>query len=747
MRITLSIILLNLSILAQDYTWPTNLGKHLSSNFGEFRPTGYHQGLDMKTKGSIGHPVYAVSNGYISRIVSNFSGFGRALYLTLEDGQTAVYGHLSKFTPRLEDRLIEQQEKNQTYITNIFLSPGEFQFEKGDVIGYSGNTGFSFGPHLHFEIRNKKGQTLNPLTSGLSQDDRLAPFIDEISFTPLNNESWVNGNQLPQKFRVFRDKKGNYNFPDTINIAGELGISIKAYDKRQGANNIYQPHKIEIYINEKRFHSLEFERLDYKWQSTANYINDYRNYRLNFGNFIKLYQNEYDPKVPIHNEVTDGIIDLSQGYHDIKIHVMDTQQNKRELNGTVFVMDPFEIMITKLGETNKLVSFLIQPKSITIPIETIYAFSFTPYGFADEKLEIESSEKIESGKIITINKQKIKRKALQFIAQNALGTRSKPIHWIDKNFTGDPLSVNVNMDISHTEAGVYIQFQPEQVIDAELSLRLKGKYKYTNIPINQIQPSVYLSQPISPEQFENIIQIESILKSEIERQIQFDFPYTVAKPEASTTIISTDTYCSVRSKKSSIVSPTLMWIEAVHKHAPIKNGNLISRVYQLQPFERPLLKPVNIAIRYKKKYNDREKLHLYYYDQKEGWTFIPSENNKERNVISGEVKQLDAIAIIEDKSPPLILSTHPGNNGKYPSLELNQFKIMIDDKLSGFDPNESSFDLLLDNVPLIYTYQPKLKIISFDLRRPLSIGNHTMQIIIRDQAGNKTNKSIGFSVY
>ena len=209
-----------------------------------------------------------------------------------------------------------------------------------------------------------------------------------------------------------------------------MGISIKAYDKRQGANNIYQPHKIEIYINEKRFHSLEFERLDYKWQSTANYINDYRNYRLNFGNFIKLYQNEYDPKVPIHNEVTDGIIDLSQGYHDIKIHVMDTQQNKRELNGTVFVMDPFEIMITKLGETNKLVSFLIQPKSITIPIETIYAFSFTPYGFADEKLEIESSEKIESGKIITINKQKIKRKALQFIAQNALGTRSKPIHWI-----------------------------------------------------------------------------------------------------------------------------------------------------------------------------------------------------------------------------------------------------------------------------------------------------------------------------
>ena len=183
MKILLVILFFNVHAWTQDYTWPTNLGKHLSSNFGEFRTTGYHQGLDIKTKGSIGHPVFAVSDGYISRIVSNFSGFGRALYLTLDDDQTAVYGHLSKFTPRLEDRLIKQQEKNQSYISNIFLSPEEFKFKKGDIIAYSGNTGFSFGPHLHFEIRNKKGQTLNPLTSGLSQADRLAPLIDEISFT------------------------------------------------------------------------------------------------------------------------------------------------------------------------------------------------------------------------------------------------------------------------------------------------------------------------------------------------------------------------------------------------------------------------------------------------------------------------------------------------------------------------------------------------------------------------------------
>ena len=140
MRLLSAFTLIIISLSAQDYTWPTDLGKHLSSNFGEFRTTGYHLGLDMKTKGTTGHPVYAVSNGYISRIVTNYSGFGRALYLKLDDGQTAVYAHLSKFAPRVEAHLKEVQMAGQSYMTNIFPSAEKFRFEKGDVIAFSGNT-------------------------------------------------------------------------------------------------------------------------------------------------------------------------------------------------------------------------------------------------------------------------------------------------------------------------------------------------------------------------------------------------------------------------------------------------------------------------------------------------------------------------------------------------------------------------------------------------------------------------------
>ena len=742
----ISLLLLFFPLLSQEYIWPTNTGKHLSSNFGEFRTTGYHLGVDMKTKGTEGHPIYAVSDGHVSRVVTNYSGFGKALYLTMEDGKTAVYAHLSKFSDKLEERLKEEQEKSQSYLTNFYLTPNEFPFIQNDIIAYSGNSGFSFGPHLHFEIRDEKGMILNPLTNGLSQPDRLAPIVEEISLAPLNKESWVNGNQLPQNFPVFRDKKGEYHFADTINAYGKIGLAVKTYDKREGAKNKYQPHRIEVFLNGQLYHSLEFEKLNYNWQSTANYINDYRNSRLNMGDFVKLYRNYNDPLIPIHSSDSDGAFELNKGYHDIKILIYDAQKNVRIVNGTLFFMNPYEIDVTNLGEANNIVSFLLSPKSIAIPIKSAIIYSFTPFGFADERIDVISQERVETGLIITLPKNKIKRKALQFITQNDIGTVSMPTHWNDKKIAGDHLSLNVDLDISHSDAGVYIQIQPEKVIDQSLSLRLKGEFQYITKPINQIQPSVYLSAPLLPEEFENINQIEAIIGGSIERQIQFKFPFTVIYPDSSITIVSKDGSCSVKTRKNTFTESTLGWIEPVHKYPKITGGMLLTRVYQLQPFQKPMLKPINIAMRYPRKLDNRKK-HLYFYDKKEGWTFIKTQEIKERRVLLGEIKHLDAIAVIEDKTPPKMIRSHPGNNGKYAALELNQFKINIDDKLSGFDPSPNSFEVKLNDKNIFYAFQPKLKVLSYDLDEPLSVGKHKITFKATDQAGNTLEKNIQFEVY
>ena len=155
---------------------------------------------------------------------------------------------------------------------------------------------------------------------------------------------------------------------------------------------------------------------------------------------------------------------------------------------------------------------------------------------------------------------------------------------------------------------------------------------------------------------------------------------------------------------------------------------------------------MGIAMRYTKKLDNKKK-HLYFYDKKEGWTFVKTKNISERRVLLGEVKHLDAVAIIEDNTPPIFIRSYPGNGGKFSSLELNNFRISIDDELSGFDPKPSSFDVSLNGERLYYAFQPKLKILSYDLEKPLAVGKHSIAIRASDQAGNELRKTIKFEVY
>jgi murein DD-endopeptidase MepM/ murein hydrolase activator NlpD len=89
-----------------------------------------------------GTPIYAAASGEIS-FVGTLSGYGKVIYLTHSDGKTSVYAHLSQFAVNNRAKV-----------------------KKGDLIGYSGNTGVSSGPHLHFELKNELGQAVNPQSYG-----------------------------------------------------------------------------------------------------------------------------------------------------------------------------------------------------------------------------------------------------------------------------------------------------------------------------------------------------------------------------------------------------------------------------------------------------------------------------------------------------------------------------------------------------------------------------------------------------
>ena len=174
----LSTSLYSQSEYPQDYFRnPLDITLVLSGTFAELRSDHFHSGLDIKTQRKTGLKVYTASMGYVSRIKISHYGYGKALYVTHPNGYTTVYGHLKKFSPRIEAYIKDCQYEKESYEVEVFPNNTELLVDTDEVIAYSGNTGGSGGPHLHFEIRDNAERPINPMLFGSDTKDSKKPFI------------------------------------------------------------------------------------------------------------------------------------------------------------------------------------------------------------------------------------------------------------------------------------------------------------------------------------------------------------------------------------------------------------------------------------------------------------------------------------------------------------------------------------------------------------------------------------------
>ena len=151
-----------------DYIYPIrDVARLYAANFGEIRPAHFHAGVDIKTDGAEGKPLVAVADGYVSRVSLTAGGYGRAVYLTLRNGTTAVYGHLQRFRDDIEEHVRQERTARRANSVNLWFGPEAWPVKQGDVIGFSGNSGSSMGPHLHFEIRENTDLLLSTLDNML----------------------------------------------------------------------------------------------------------------------------------------------------------------------------------------------------------------------------------------------------------------------------------------------------------------------------------------------------------------------------------------------------------------------------------------------------------------------------------------------------------------------------------------------------------------------------------------------------
>ncbi len=328
--IFISLIFSNYSLKSQAYPRnyfrsPLDIPLVLSGTFGELRGGHFHSGIDIKTQGRTGLNVYASAGGYISRISVSPWGYGNALYIKHPNGYTTVYAHLDRFNKTLDSLTKKIQYQRKSFKVNYYPKPGLLKVKKGEIIAYSGNSGSSGGPHLHFEIRDSGEHPLNPFLFGIKVRDNIKPTIKELKIYNLTDYN----HPVTWQFSI-NGKKNNLGKNDTIKVWKDFYIGIYSYDRLNGANNKNGIYSYSVSVDSTEIFRSTASRLSFSekryinaYIDYASYYNDKKKFQQTIilpGNKLSLYKN-------VKNSVVISVKDTA--VHRITVKTMDFAGNSR----------------------------------------------------------------------------------------------------------------------------------------------------------------------------------------------------------------------------------------------------------------------------------------------------------------------------------------------------------------------------------------------------------------------------------
>jgi hypothetical protein len=317
----------------QYFRNPLHIPILLAGNFGECRPDHFHSGIDIKTNGRENLPVFAAADGYVSRIKMSPSGFGHALYITHPNGYTTLYAHLNNFLPAIQQFVRVRQYETENWEVDITLAPQQFPVKKGGQIAWSGNTGSSTAPHLHFEIRDTKTEApLNPQLFGFKIPDTRPPVLKQLAVYDLNKSIYE---QSPQLLPL--QKEGDLYVPlqDTLRINTLLaGIGLYVDDYMNGSENLLAHYTAAWFLDDVLQGKITLDNISY---DATRYLNAYADYKTQkqTGNWVQcLFRLPGNRLASIYQSLNGnrGGLALTDFLpHEVRVAVVDDAGNKSTL--------------------------------------------------------------------------------------------------------------------------------------------------------------------------------------------------------------------------------------------------------------------------------------------------------------------------------------------------------------------------------------------------------------------------------
>ena len=310
---------------------PLEIPLILSGTFGELRSNHFHSGLDIKTQKREGLNVLSSAEGYVSRIKISHWGYGKALYVTHLNGYTTVYGHLKKFSPKIEDYIKKLQYEKESFTVEVFPKAHELTVDKGEIIAFSGNSGGSGGPHLHFEIRDSHSKPINPMFFGIEIPDSKVPEIRAGVVYSFGDSSNVNQSSKITELRIIKRTNGTITV-NPIEAFGTIGFGVNVIDKQDGALNNNGIFSLEMTVNGNTVYEHSVDTYAFSETRYLNTLIDHERYYHKKQRIQKCFVEPANKLSIYKNLVNNGYLQIKDGMsYTVKITAKDFKGNSQSI--------------------------------------------------------------------------------------------------------------------------------------------------------------------------------------------------------------------------------------------------------------------------------------------------------------------------------------------------------------------------------------------------------------------------------
>lgn len=678
---------------AQEYCWPTDASRLMTSSFGEYRPGHFHAGLDVKTWGREGYRVFAAADGSIVQVRVSPYGYGRVVYCLSDKGMTTVYAHLSRFSDRIEYIIKEEQKRSGRFAVERYLRPGSFRVQKGDLIGFTGSTGNGV-PHLHFEVRDSLNRPFNPLALNLPVEDSVPPTMTSVAVSPLSFGSHVDGDFQPKNFSLTKRGEGAYSLNETITGWGRLGFSVSVYDRANGASNQFSPYGIRFFVDGRLVFGIRYDRFSYDRSSQVELDRDYRLKMWGWGLFHKLFRDTGNELLlhelagmnagilccvgqgmggtdlagssGIVSEEADGIVIVEEGEHAFLIEAVDYFGNVSEVRGDLRIV-PMVELFTDSGAG--VVRTGVDPWTDNLPnrveLEKHFFEEYIRFRVRSERPLIQPPE-------VSVEINSWHRMSVPMVAKN------------DCEYIG--------------------AYPLESASDGTMITELR-----------------FLHGPDLEQVVRDTIQVFRI------------------SPSEGGTILSPDGMCKVVFPRHAVYKS---FFGFCNQSSFFRPDGIVDRQYTLFPQDIPLKGRVKVFMGAQAQKGGERNVSIYAIGREGRASYMGGQ--WENGGMAAWTGSLSNYTILQDTVPPEIRSISPRPDSHLRD-RTPRIAIGFADTLSGIS-GEDNYIIRLDGIRLIVEYRPFDNLGFHLVEEPLGFGEHVLDVTIRDRAGNMTKRRSRFNI-